>query len=51
VDDDERVVEEFGGHLVSVYRGDPGVAELRGVVEGLEQTQGLPASRESSEER
>jgi len=36
VDDDERVVEEFGGQLVSAYhRGDSGVAGLRGVVEAV----------------
>jgi hypothetical protein len=36
VDDDERVVEKFGGQLVSAYhRGDSGVAGLRGVVEAV----------------
>ena len=28
VDDDEGVVREYGGQVVSAYRGDPGDAEL-----------------------
>ena len=35
VDDDEGVVEEYGGQVVSAYRGDPEDAELLGVVEAL----------------
>lgn len=35
VDDDERVVEELGGQPVSAYRGDSGVAGLRGVMEAV----------------
>jgi hypothetical protein len=35
VDDDEGVVEEFGGQVVLAYRGDPEDAELLGVVEAL----------------
>ena len=35
VDDDDGVVNEYGGQLVSAYRGDPGDAELLKVVEAL----------------
>ncbi len=35
VDDDEGVVGEFGGQVVSAYRGDPEDAELLGVADAL----------------
>lgn len=41
VDDDEGVVEEYGGQLVSAYRGDPGDAELLGVVEAMGRGSGV----------
>ncbi len=40
VDDDEGVVEEYRGHLVSAYWGDPWDAELLGVVEALSRESG-----------
>ena len=40
VDDDEGVVEKYGGRLVSAYRGDPGDAELLAVVEALSRGSG-----------
>ena len=40
VDDDEGVVGEYGGQLVSAYRGDPEDAELLGVVEALSRENG-----------
>lgn len=35
VDDDEGVVEEYGGQVVSASRGDPGDTDLLGVAEAL----------------
>ena len=40
VDDDEGVVGEYGGRVVSAYRGDPEDAELLGVVEALGRESG-----------
>ena len=40
VDDDEGVVEEFGGQLVSACRGDPEDTELLRVVEALRRGSG-----------
>ena len=40
VDDDEGVVEEYGGQVVSAYRGDPEDAELLGLVEALGRESG-----------
>ncbi len=40
VDDDKGVVGEYGGQLVSAYRGDPGDADLLGVVEALSRGSG-----------
>ncbi len=40
VDDDGGVVEEFGGQVVSAYRGDPWDAGLLGVVEALSRGSG-----------
>ena len=37
VDDDEAVVEEYGGYLVRFYEGDPQDRELLGVLETLNQ--------------
>ena len=37
VDDDEDVVEEYGGYLVGPYRGDSSDSELLGVLEALNQ--------------
>ncbi len=40
VDDDKGVVEEYGGHLVSAYQGDPWDMELLGVVEAMSKREG-----------
>ncbi|MDQ3637331.1 MAG: hypothetical protein M3426_04965 [Actinomycetota bacterium] len=40
VDDDEGVVNEYGGQLVAAYRGHPGDAELLRVVEALSRAGG-----------
>jgi hypothetical protein len=43
VDDDEGVVEEYGGYLVAPYDGNPWDSELLGVldaIEALQQSQG-----------
>ena len=36
VDDDEGVVEEYGGYLVGPYGGDPSDSELLGVLDAIE---------------
>ena len=36
VDDDEGVVEEYGGYLVGTYGGDPSDSELLGVLDAIE---------------
>ena len=36
VDDDEGVVEEYGGHLVRPYGGDPSDSELLGVLNAIQ---------------
>ncbi len=41
VDDDEGVVEEYGGQVVAAYRGDPEDAELLRVVEALGRGSGV----------
>ena len=40
VDDDEGMVEEYGGQVVSAYRGDPWDTELLGVVEAVSRVSG-----------
>ncbi len=35
VDDDDGVVEEYGGYLVGPYGGDPGDSELLGVMDEI----------------
>lgn len=37
IDDDEGMVGEYGGHVVSPYEGGPWDRELLGVVEALNQ--------------
>ena len=39
VDDDEGMVEEYGGSLVRPYEGDPWDSELLGVLEAVEASE------------
>lgn len=39
VDDDEGMVEEYGGCIVKPYEGDPWDSELLGVLEAVEASE------------
>jgi len=39
VDDDEGMVEEYGGCVVKPYEGDPWDSELLGVLEAVEASE------------
>ena len=39
VDDDEDVVEEYGGYLVGPYGGDPQDSELLGVLDAIQESE------------